>query len=167
MHKEAVGALSKSHGDSKSRLYRIWKGIKTRVSNKNRTQSKDYALRGITICKEWLSYEKFKEWSIKNGYKDWLTIDRINNNGNYSPDNCRWATYKEQNRNKRNTHILAYRGMVYHTIKDMCYALGLKYGFVQSRIRRGWPVNEAVELGICMSGPQKEGQNRKEREIRK
>lgn len=84
------------------RLYRIFAGMKTRCYNENATGYKNYGGRGITICEEWLSdFWSFHDWALAHGYADGLTIDRINNDKGYSPDNCRWATRADQNRNKR------------------------------------------------------------------
>jgi hypothetical protein len=97
---------SKIHGKSRagSRLYRIWKNMKTRCFNQKVKSYKDYGGRGITICDEWCnSFEAFETWALSNGYADDLTIDRINNDWNYCPDNCKWATKKEQANNKRNS----------------------------------------------------------------
>lgn len=86
----------------KDRIYRIWCTMKSRCSNINHPDYQYYGGRGITVCEEWrLNFMSFKEWSLENGYYDSLTIDRVNNNGNYEPLNCRWATMKEQSINKR------------------------------------------------------------------
>ena len=90
--------------DTNSRLYHIWQGMKYRCLNKNGRRYKDYGGRGITICEEWKNdFQAFCNWAVCNGYRDDLSIDRIDNDKGYSPDNCRWATATEQNRNRRNT----------------------------------------------------------------
>lgn len=100
---EKSGNNSRKHGMSGSRLYIIWCDMKQRCFNSNQKGYKDYGGRGITICDEWKdSFEEFRDWALSHGYSDELTIDRINNDGNYEPDNCRWATMAEQNQNKRN-----------------------------------------------------------------
>lgn len=94
------------HGDScvgrKTRLYRIWCNMKARCYISSYTRFKNWGGRGITVCDEWKnSYETFRNWALAHGYEDNLTIDRINNDGNYEPSNCRWATYSQQAKNKR------------------------------------------------------------------
>lgn len=87
------------------RLYRIWNGMKTRCSNPNKKEYKNYGGRGIKVCDEWLKYENFYNWAINNGYKDNLTIERINNDSDYEPSNCTWITIQEQQKNKRKPKI--------------------------------------------------------------
>lgn len=92
------------HGESGTRLHRIWKAMHTRCTNHKTTDYKYYGERGITICEEWNGengYENFSKWARENGYEENLTIDRIDVDGNYEPSNCRWVTQAEQNRNKR------------------------------------------------------------------
>ena len=91
------------HGEcGKSRLYSIWQGMKKRCYSKKQINFKYYGGRGITVCDVWRnSFEAFRDWALANGYRNDLTLDRIDPNGNYSPDNCRWATWSQQNKNKR------------------------------------------------------------------
>lgn len=90
------------HGLSGSRLHRIWKNMKSRCYNPKVASFKDYGARGVRICAEWRdSFEAFHSWAMSHDYRDDLTIDRINVDGEYSPNNCRWVTRAEQNKNKR------------------------------------------------------------------
>lgn len=99
------------HGKRNTRLYRIWTSMKTRCFNKNNPAYKFYRERGISICEEWISnFSSFYNWSIENGYNSKLSIDRINNDGNYEPHNCRWVDTKTQNRNKRSNFFIEYNG---------------------------------------------------------
>jgi hypothetical protein len=125
----------------KERIYSEWNSMRSRCS-KTYHGHKNYFDKGIAVCDEWKKdFEPFYKWSIENGYNDDLTIDRIDNNKNYSPDNCRWVTMKEQQNNRTNNVNIEYNGKV-QTLKQWCEELGLNYGMVKARRQRGIKVPE-------------------------
>ncbi len=105
---------NKTHGKSKTKLYKVWKGIRSRCNNANGQYFSNYGGRGISVCTEWEDYQIFEKWSLGNGYNPLLSIDRIDNNGNYEPSNCRWTTREVQMRNTRKLRVnntSGYRGV--------------------------------------------------------
>ena len=88
------------------KLFNLWQTMKSRCENQNRENYKDYGGRGIRLCDEWKDASNFVLWALRNGYKEGLQLDRIDNNGNYCPENCRFVTPKENSRNRRNTKFL-------------------------------------------------------------
>lgn len=143
-----------THGDAPrggiKRLYRIYNNMLSRCNNPNSSEYSNYGGRGICVCKEWSDdYMAFKEWAIENGYSDELSIDRLNVNGNYEPDNCRWATRKEQSNNKSN-HILITLNDVTLNAKQWSKKLGINYQTVVARYRKGLAAKDilsTVRLG--------------------
>lgn len=111
--KENMQKRSYKHGLSNARIHRIWNGMKQRCSNPNCHNYKNYGGRGIQVCKEWQTFITFYDWAINNGYNDQLSIERIDVNGNYEPDNCTWIPVSQQLSNKRNNVFFTYNGETY------------------------------------------------------
>lgn len=145
LHKEWLSNRFKKHGMSKLPLYNIWSSTKNRCYNKKCQDYKDYGARGIIICDEWLNnFQSFYDWAIANGYKEGLTIERINTNGNYNPNNCRWATNKEQQNNKRSNRLIEYKDKK-QTISQWAEKLGIKYTTLYSRLNKlNWDIERAL-----------------------
>lgn len=142
----ALSERSRTHGDRQTRLYSIWTNMKTRCENENCDSYKHYGAKGIKVCEEWSSsYESFKEWAIKNGYTDDLTIDRIDNNRGYYPDNCRWADSRTQSRNRDYAWNITIDGITKHA-KDWCEDYGVNYKTAYTRLSRGWDEKYAVTV---------------------
>ena len=124
------------HKMSGTRIYQEWQGMKGRCYNPHNPNYYRWGGRGITICDEWRnSFEAFYEWAMANGYKDDLTIDRIDNDGNYCPDNCRWATQSEQSRN-RSSNIRIKIGNSTRTLTEWCEIFGVSFSTIHARYRR-------------------------------
>lgn len=118
------------------RLRGIWTGMKRRCLDENNSSFSRYGGRGITICNDWLDFNKFAKWALSNGYKKDLTIDRIDNNKGYEPTNCRWVTNREQSLNRRSNVIVEYKDKNI-TLKELSEITGLDYSCLNARYKRG------------------------------
>lgn len=126
----------KIHGLYGTRIYHIWRGMKDRCYNPNAEKYKSYGARGIHVYEEWRNdVLSFYNWAINNGYSDDLTIDRIDVNGNYEPNNCRWATNIEQSRNKQNTLYYTIDGIT-KPFREWCDIYDINYKKAHSRLKR-------------------------------
>lgn len=146
-------------GKMKEELNRVYKGLKNRCYNPNCPKYKNYGGRGIKVCKEWLDSERvingkshlskgrisFEKWALENGYADGLTLDRINVNGDYEPNNCRWVSMKIQENNRTNNRLVTYKNKT-QTLAQWCEELGLNYKRIHRRINSlNWSIEKAFE----------------------
>lgn len=126
-----------THGISHTRLDKCYKSMISRCYRETDDAYIDYGARGIAVCEEWRSDRtKFFAWALENGYEEHLTLDRIDVNGNYEPDNCRWATHREQCNNKRNNVIIEYENKRY-TIAEYSRLKGISYDKAYRMVRKG------------------------------
>jgi hypothetical protein len=132
------------HGLYKTRLYHLWANMKYRCSYKDSTHAKNYVSRGITVCDEWKKdFMEFYRWAIANGYKENLTIDRIDVNKGYSPENCRWADMVMQNNNRRDNAFIEYDGKTL-TRRQWARELGISPTALDKRIiEYNWTIKRA------------------------
>jgi hypothetical protein len=140
-----------THGLSDSRLYNIWTHMKERCANPNVSCFDRYGGVGISVCEEWLtSFETFRNWSLENGYRNDLTIDRIDGAKGYNPYNCRWATVEEQNNNKKNNIIVEYNGRQM-TLGQLSKTSGVDYHKLWRCVKSGMAAEAAVQYvrGEC------------------
>ena len=132
------------HSDYKTRLYRIYNSMKYRCSNPTDTGYKWYGARGIKVCEEWLNnYQNFKKWAFEKGYNDTLSIERIDNDGNYEPNNCKWIPLKEQPKHTRKTKQIKYNGKTY-TMNGLAKEFNINRHTLYSRLKNGWSIEKAL-----------------------
>ncbi len=147
--KKIASDTHRIHGDRQTRLYNIWVRMKQRCENPYDAAYRDYGGRGISVCKDWSNYIGFRNWAVSHGYSDSLTIDRVNNDGNYCPENCRWATRKEQSRNRRNNRYITANGEK-HLMEDWAQITGIDKRTIHQRLKRGWSEERAIMQGVSL-----------------
>lgn len=132
------------HGMHDTRLYSSWRAMLNRCQNKcDEEKFRAYGGRGISVCPEWREFEQFKEWALANGYSDQLSLDRLDVNGNYCPENCRWATPKQQARNRRDN--VTYQGKC---LAEWAEEVGIGYQTLRKRIDAGWTWERALSTPV-------------------
>ena len=152
-----ISQKNTKHGLRQTRIYNIWAKLRARCYRKTDRLFSYYGERGIRVCEEWNShFISFYNWALENGYEDNLTIDRIDVNGDYEPNNCRWVNMKAQCNNKRNNIIIMYKGKE-QTLKQWCEELQVDYKLVHGRIKyRGWSIEKALTTPSQRKGRENE-----------
>lgn len=152
VHRESMKEVNKyhnpsyKHGGWKTRLFKTWDGMKYRCYYPNSKNYKRYGKRGISICDEWKNdFKAFRDWALTNGYRDDLIIDRIDNDGNYEPGNCRWVTHKESSRNTSTTCNYFYDGE-YHTASELAEKYNINLATLKSRLHNKWSLEETLSV---------------------
>ena len=144
LNKEKLFMYSIKHNKTNSRLYRIWQNMKRRCDTSTIDIYKYYGARGIKVYEEWKNdFMSFYNWSMENGYRDDLTIDRIDVNGNYEPSNCRWVDKYTQANNTRRNHYITYKGQTL-TINEWSRKTGVKRETIKWRLNNNFPINEVL-----------------------
>lgn len=149
---ESIIASNRKYTKEEKILYDTWKGMRQRCNNKNHKLYHCYGGRGICICEEWNDYLAFYHWAIENGYEKGKQIDRIDNDGNYEPSNCRWVTQLENANNKSINTYYVIDG-VRHTFAEWCRIYGINYYTADGRVRRmGWDIEKALTTPLLRKG---------------
>ena len=139
-----ISQSNKTHGQTSSRLYGIWRGMKSRCYNAHTKDFSYYGAKGIKVCDEWKqSFEHFKDWAFANGYSDDLTLDRIDGMKDYCPTNCRWVDRKTQSRNLSSNVVLTIYG-ISKTITEWSETCGIDRHTIRKRLDRGWDAEKAL-----------------------
>ena len=148
LRREMAANLSKpTHGMTSTKLFRVWGNMRERCSRPRHKSFDSYGGRGITVCAEWQNdFKAFYDWAMANGYRDGLTIDRIDTNGNYEPSNCRWATQKEQQNNRRSNRRITYNGETM-TTQQWSERLDIHVDTIRWRLSHGWPLERVFSKG--------------------
>jgi hypothetical protein len=149
-NQETCGRFHKKYENPKlgETLYNTWNRMISRCNNPQNPKYYAYGGRGIKVCDEWkVNYDTFYKWAIENGYQIGLWIERIDNDGNYCPENCKWATRKEQMNNTRRNHLIEYKGET-KTLAQWCEILSLPYKTINTRFHRGYSAEKAFETPI-------------------
>lgn len=147
--------MGKVREGANPKIWNSWRGMRYRCMNKNHKHAKYYSEKGITVCQEWDDYFAFEKWATENGWASGLTIERKDNSLGYNPDNCTWATYKQQARNQtKNVFITAYGKTC--CVNEWAEITGISDDLIRARVDRlGWTHEDAVSIpaGVLKTGP--------------
>lgn len=154
----SCGCLSRDKAKAKAkvkndkRLWYVWRGMKERCRNPRHIGWKRYGGRGIKVCEAWQDFDAFRSWALANGYRDDLTIDRIDNDGDYCPENCRWSTFKEQARHTSRSRIIKGK-----TLAEWVEITGIPRSCIVNRIdRANWDIERALTTPVITKFRRKE-----------
>lgn len=155
-HRRALMKEAKTiHGGVGTKLYNSWRAMKERCTNPHAENYPSYGGRGIRVCEEWLDYEIFMSWALTHGYKPGLTIDRVDMNGDYTPENCRWINQRQQCNNKRNNRRITFNGRT-KTLSEWASEVGINKGTILNRIDKlGWDASKALTEPVKHGGVSK------------
>jgi len=149
LHTERAYQINRTHGlyrdiaGGRSKLYLVWMEMKQRCINPNNKSYQNYGGRGIRICNEWMNYQAFHDWAMSIGYKEGLSIDRIDNDGDYKPSNCRWVSRYIQSRNTRKNRMLTFNGVM-HPLVAWAEIIGIHPKTLSMRLKNGWPTEKLL-----------------------
>lgn len=159
-HSEWLSSRNRTHGLSYTKFYEVYRGIIKRCYDPNAINYADYGGRGISVCDEWKDDAgAFYDWAMANGWTEGLTIDRIDVNGPYSPENCRWITSKDQCYNKRNNRLITCNGVTM-TLTQWAEVKGMNKQTLAARLEKGWDVESAINTPVHRHGKSKHDGNR-------
>lgn len=142
MPEQIIELRKRKHGLTHTRLYTIWSSMRQRCNSPQYKSFKDYGGRGIKICEEWDDFQSFYDWAMANGYADDLSIDRIDNDGNYEPSNCQWIALKDQQGNRRCAKLTLNNET--HTIEEWAEILGVSNSCIRERLKRNLPMEDVL-----------------------
>ena len=153
MFQKGINNVNYKHGLRKHKLFSVWSNMLDRCNSATHKAYKDYGARGITVCKEWKEdFMTFFMWAMKEGYRNGLSLDRIDNNKGYNPMNCRWVTMKEQSNNRRSNHLLTFNGKT-QTMQQWADEVGINYWTLRDRLARcHWSIEKALTQPIRKRG---------------
>ena len=151
-NRDSLGRFVKKHGMKHTKLYKVWSGMKERCYNKHNKSFKNYGLKGIKVCDNWVNdFSRFYDWSMQHGYHEGLTIDRIDGNKNYEPENCRWITTKQQNRNYARNHKIKLNNKEY-CIVELAEMYDIKATTILYRLKAGYSPEQSIIKGDLRYG---------------
>ena len=148
---------NETHGKTGTRLYFVWKNMRNRCRCKSSSSYRFYGKRGISVCEEWEDFSNFSSWAMSSGYSDGLTIERIDVNGNYCPENCCWIPRELQSKNTRSVHVIEFNG-VSLVQADWARRIGIHPATLCERIKK-YGVEAALTMKKCGGRRKKKGEN--------